>query len=63
MTTILAHRLRDLAHLYEDDALKRLRHPAGTREAEIGIQAALAHLQMAASYHSAANENEEQDQS
>lgn len=59
--TALAHRLRRLAGTYEQGALAAIRKTPGTREAELGIQLALHHLAMAASYHQAATENEEQD--
>ena len=57
--TALAHRLRRLAGTYEAAALTALRHPANTPTGRLGIQAALAHLHMAASYYAAANEQDQ----
>ena len=57
--TALAHRLRRLAGTYEAAALAALRKPANTPTGRLGVQAALAHLRMAASYYAAANEQEE----
>ena len=57
--TALAHRLRRLAGTYESAALAALRKPANTPTGRLGVQAALTHLRMAASYYAAANEQEE----
>ena len=57
--TALAHRLRRLAGTYEAAALAALRHPANTPTGRLGIQAALTHLHMAASYYAAANEQDQ----
>ena len=57
--TALAHRLRRLAETYENAALTALRKPANTPTGRLGVQAALTHLRMAASYYAAANEQEE----
>ena len=60
--TTRTYRLHRLAQHYENAALSSLRHPAGTPQARAGINLALLHLQLAASYHQAANQ-QEQDQS
>ena len=60
--TTRTYRLHRLAEHYENAALADLRHPAGADTTVAGIHLALLHLQLAASYHSAANE-QEQDQS
>ena len=57
--TTRTHRLHRLAEHYENAALVSLRHPAGTPQARAGINLALLHLQLAHSYHQAANQQEE----
>ena len=59
--TTPTYRLHRLAKHYEQSALSAIRHPAGTPQARAGIHLALLHLQLAASYHQAANQ-QEQDQ-
>ena len=54
--------LRDRAHSHENEAFEALHKPAGTAIARAGVRLALAHLRLAASYHAAANDNQEQDQ-
>ena len=58
--TTPTYRLHRLAKHYENAALASLRHPAGTPQARAGINLALLHLQLAHSYHSAANEQEQE---
>ena len=54
------YRLHRLAKHYEAAALASLRHPAGTPQARAGIHLALLHLQLAHSYHAAANQQEQE---
>ena len=58
--TIRTYRLHRLAKHYEHAALASLRHPAGTPQARAGIHLALLHLQLAHSYHQAANQQEQE---
>ena len=57
--TTRTYRLHRLAEHYENAALDSLRHPAGTPQARAGIHLALLHLQLAHSYHQAANQQEQ----
>ena len=57
--TTPTYRLHRLAKHYEQAALVSLRQPAGTPQARAGINLALLHLQLAHSYHSAANQQEQ----
>lgn len=56
----LSDRLRATADDYLRSALIGLRHPAGTPQAALGVQVAVARLKLAHSYLTAAEENEEE---
>ena len=60
-TQSLSDRLRATADDYMQSAFIRLRHPAGTPQAALGVKVAVVLLHTADSYLQAAQENEGKD--